>query len=214
MTDSSGIFEIIFNSTKDFHTLFGNFPPDEKGQVYAFNEEVKEFLSAVGQGDEEAIAEEAMDVVVTVCSVLMAKGVSREKLLAVAEKVAKKNRAKTSKSHKKDETTNKIRRKTAKELVDEFGCYTLIPLLPEDIEKQTITNSHRNKKLKLAITEDNKHVLAIIANTGYSINGQFASCMPLYQGGIIAQGRPVNVKDILMDVEKIDEMKRKYSLGV
>ncbi len=96
-------------STQAFYDRFGVIPMPEDA-IPVFEEEVRELIEAVRQGDTAThIGEEAADVIVTVLGVCFAAGLTIDDLITQIDAVIRKNDAKTSETHAVID--GKIRRK-------------------------------------------------------------------------------------------------------
>jgi hypothetical protein len=96
----------LWASTDSLHRRFGKYPPKVMQTLKVFDEEIIEFgdevLAAGDDFDPAKVAEEAVDVMVTVLATLSALGIRREQLDQAVQKVIAKNNA-------KDHTTHYIR---------------------------------------------------------------------------------------------------------
>lgn len=96
MTDT---LKLLWDSTADLHERFGLPIPDTAAVLPVFREEVREFLDAMDVCDTVHAREEAADVAVMLCAVLMSTGASYEDFMAACLKVVQKNNAKTHETH-------------------------------------------------------------------------------------------------------------------
>lgn len=109
-------FQQLWTSTETFFDRFDKLPPKLREQSKVFNEELAEFKEATlahhfHDGSEVDMCNEAADLIVTICGVLMSQGQSYHKLVQAMQRVAMKNNAKTHETHVVDATTGKITRK-------------------------------------------------------------------------------------------------------
>ena len=91
--------EHLWNATESLHKRFGVFPPDTSEALRVLNEEAFEVIEAALTGDEQELADEAADLIVTLMGVLMARDVELNHLEDAMRRVAAKNNAKTHETH-------------------------------------------------------------------------------------------------------------------
>lgn len=100
--------QALFDSTAALYKRFDldaeSIPPAKRRRI--FMEEALELMEAstsdelsFGSNDEDVLADEAADVMVTVCGLLLAHMIDREYLSAAIERVIAKNDAKTLDTH-------------------------------------------------------------------------------------------------------------------
>ncbi len=93
------VLEHLWNTTEALHKRFGVFPPDTNEALRVLNEEAYEVIEAALTGDEQELADESADLIVTLMGVLMARGVALDDLKDAMRRVAAKNNAKTYETH-------------------------------------------------------------------------------------------------------------------
>ncbi len=89
----------LWESSVDFYQRFDLFPPETKGMLRVFTEEYYETVEAALTGENNDLAEEGADLIVTLIGVLVSRGISIEHLEAAMDKVAAQNDAKTHLTH-------------------------------------------------------------------------------------------------------------------
>ena len=89
----------LAQSTADFYARFG-VQPQVENCVMNFSEEVRELIEAARAGtDQDHIAEEAADVIVTALGVCFASGIGVDQIIRQVYAVVAKNDAKTHETH-------------------------------------------------------------------------------------------------------------------
>lgn len=201
-----GIFEILHKSSWSLHKRFDNVPPEMTGQLFAFEEEVREAVEEArafmkGGGVKANLIEEALDVMVTISGMFLSAGIKLDDLKASAEKVAEKNDKKTASTHVKDEFTKKIRRKTVQEVLVELNGksytdgYLLIPT-PTWVSNAVVKPM-----------SDGKYSLARQIPTGLK-NDKYVSCQCVFSKGLVS----TNIEIVHIDTAVIHDREKLQSL--
>lgn len=89
----------VWSSTQSLHERFGVFPPKTVQVIPVFLEECRELVQAALLENEQQVAREAADVIVTVLGMCMARGVTLEAVEAAMWETAVKNDGKTRATH-------------------------------------------------------------------------------------------------------------------
>jgi NTP pyrophosphatase (non-canonical NTP hydrolase) len=99
----------LIRSTFALHERFGT-AQDWQQAMRIFIEEKHEFFEAYRDGDTDAAAEEAVDVIVTMLGLARVAGCTEAQLTHAVEMVCAKNDAKTHETHVVDDESGKITR--------------------------------------------------------------------------------------------------------
>lgn len=112
MTHPSGdSLRDLAQSTRDFYDRFG-VEPQLENCIQNFQEEVRELIEAARAGsDNDHIAEETADVLVTAIGICFSRGIDVEQIVQQVYRVIAKNDAKTHETHVYHE--GKIRRRSS-----------------------------------------------------------------------------------------------------
>jgi hypothetical protein len=121
----------LWLSTINLHRRFNAYPPNAQAVKRVVQEEFREFMEAAAEIDailklppeqrtvddlvapREHLAQEAADLLVTMCAYLIAYGVTRRAWKRAAKQVEDKNNLKDATSHEVNPKTGKIQRRKA-----------------------------------------------------------------------------------------------------